>query len=288
MKNILVTGCDGYIGSHLVKSLSENGHRITGVDKHYYGEYNNTIQYLHKHITGDVMDIKGEYDVVVHLAGLVSVAESNQTGMLARYHWNNVWQTRMLLDRVKTDHFVFSSTSAAFDPVSVYARTKVSAEQEIRASKIAHTIFRFFNVSGSAGYRQLGAATHLIRVIAEVVAGKRQLLEIYGDNYDTADGTAIRDYIHVMDIVAAIVHAVNVGPQNTAYECLGTSTGSSVLEVLRTFEQVIGRDIPHVYKDRRPGDAEKLTVDTVSTLVKPQYTLEEMCISQLELERNKR
>jgi len=284
-KRILVTGSDGYIGSHLVQHLAAHGYVVDGLDNRTYGEYNDITQYCKTHHVCDAMEIQGEWDAVVHLAGLVSVEEGQRK--FVQYFHNNVWNSECILKNTRTPHFIFASTSAAFDAQSNYARNKVSVEQLIKQSKIPHTIFRFFNVSGSGGYRQLGKATHLIRVIAEVVAGKRQYLEIYGDNYNTHDGTAIRDYIHVLDIVNAIIRAIELGPQNTDYECLGTTTGSSVLEVLHTFESVIGKSIAHVFLDRRQGDLEKCTVDKLSTLIKPQYTLADMCITQLKLERNK-
>jgi UDP-glucose 4-epimerase len=284
-KRILVTGSDGYIGSHLVKHLVAHGYIVDGLDNRSYGEYNDITQYCSTHNVCDAMDIRGNWDVIVHLAGLVSVAEGQRK--YVEYFQNNVWNSECLLKNTYTPHFIFASTSAAFDPQSNYARNKVAVEKLIKKHGVQHTIFRFFNVSGSGGYRQLGDATHLIRVIAEVITGKRQQLEIYGTDYNTPDGTAIRDYIHVLDIVSAIIRAIELGPQNTDYECLGTTTGSSVLDVLKTFENVAGKSIPHTLLDRRPGDLEKCTVDKLSTLIQPQYTLADMCYSQLKLERNK-
>lgn len=171
---------------------------------------------------------------------------------------------------------------------SPYARSKVAAEDVIREKASGYTIFRFFNVSGTDGVnRQLGAASHLIRVAAEVAAGKRSHLEIFGTDYPTRDGTAIRDYVHVVDLANAIATAVDVGPANTPYECLGSKHGYTVLEVLDAMRTVTGHAIPTVAAPRRLGDAEICIVKELSTLITLTRSLEDMCLDQYRLELGK-
>jgi UDP-glucose 4-epimerase len=171
---------------------------------------------------------------------------------------------------------------------SPYARSKVAAEDVIKEKADGYTIFRFFNVSGTDGVnRQLGDPTHLIRVAAEAAAGKREKIEIYGTDYETRDGTCIRDYIHVMDLSNAIVNAVEAGPANTPYECLGSNTGFSVLEVLNTMERVTGKKLNRVNAPRRKGDAVSSVVDNLSKLVTLTKSIEDMCLDQYRLEIGK-
>jgi UDP-glucose 4-epimerase len=171
---------------------------------------------------------------------------------------------------------------------SPYARSKVAAEDVIKERARGYTIFRFFNVSGTDGVnRQLGAASHLIRVAAMVAAGKIPNIKIFGTDYDTRDGTCIRDYIHVVDLAGAIVKAVENGPVNTPYECLGSNNGWSVLEVLDVMEQVTGKKLNRVIAGRRPGDAVASVVDNLSTYVTLSKSIEDMCLDQYKLELGK-
>lgn len=286
---ILVTGAAGYIGSHVCKKLKENGHYVEGWDNFTHGSGNSVDQYCDRFFTYDVRsDISGEFDAVVHLAGLAIVANS----VLAptSYYQTNIFGTQNVLEKVATDHFLFASTSSAWEMASPYAISKVAAEDIIKEKSNNYTIFRFFNVSGTDGTNaQLGPATHLIRIAAEVAAGSRPLLEIYGTDYDTRDGTCIRDYIHVVDLANAISKAIDVGPANTDYECLGTNHGSSVLDVVQTMEKVCGKELNKKYSERRPGDAVISVVDDLSTLIKPEKTLFDMCRDQYlyELSKNR-
>jgi UDP-glucose 4-epimerase len=193
--------------------------------------------------------------------------------------------TANILDRVQTGHVLFASTSSAWEMASPYARSKVAAEDVIKEKASGYTIFRFFNVSGTDGVnRQLGAPTHLIRVAAEHAAGKRDSVEIYGNDYNTKDGTCIRDYIHVTDLADAIVKAVDNGPTNTPYECLGSNTGYSVLDVLNTMEQVTGKKLNRIVSPRRQGDAVASVVDQISKFVTLNKSIEDMCLDQYKLE----
>jgi UDP-glucose 4-epimerase len=184
------------------------------------------------------------------------------------------------------DHFLFASTSAAWDMGSPYARSKVAAEDVIKEKANGYTIFRFFNVSGTDGiHRQLGTPSHLIRVAAMVAAGKIPNLKIFGTDYATRDGTCIRDYIHVVDLANAIVSAVERGPANTPYECLGSNTGFTVREVIDTMQEVTGKKLNIIEAPRREGDAVASVVDTLSELVTLNKSIQDMCLDQYKLEK---
>lgn len=282
---VLVTGATGYIGSHVCKLLKEHGHYVEGWDTNIHGEYNDVSKYAYVDNL-DITDrfaVHGSYDSVVHLAGRSVVPQSLKEP--TEYYRVNAMGTSNMLDRVQTDNFIFASTSSAFEMASPYARSKVAAEDIIKEKSSGYTIFRFFNVSGTDGVnRQLGTPTHLIRVAAMVAAGKLPHINIFGVDYDTRDGTCIRDYIHVSDLSAAIVKAVEYGPQNTPYECLGSNTGYSVLEVLDAMERVTGKKLERIISDRRTGDAVASVVDKLSNYATLTKSIEDMCLDQYKLE----
>lgn len=281
---VLVTGAGGYIGSHVCKLLAEHGYWVTGWDTHIHGEYNNVTKYVNYFNTVDVTSPDPcQYDAVVHLAGRSVVPDSLKEP--TEYYRVNAMGTAAMLDAVETNNFIFASTSSAWEMASPYARSKVAAEDVIKEKASGYTIFRFFNVSGTDGVnRQLGAPSHLIRVAAMASAGKFANINIYGNDYDTRDGTCIRDYIHVVDLAFALVKAVENGPLNTPYECLGSNTGYSVLEVLDTMEKVTGKKLHRIICGRREGDAVASVVDKLSTYATLTKTIEDMCLDQYKLE----
>lgn len=290
MARVLVTGCNGYIGSHVVKMLAEHGYDVEGWDIDIHGDdHNDVSKYLTNFFAEDVNNIScawTQFDSVVHLGGLSVVPQS----MLepTAYYNTNIMGTDALLRKVGTPHILFASTSSAWEMASPYARSKVGAEDVIKEKADGYTIFRFFNVSGTDGrHRQIGPATHLIRVAAEAAAGKREGMKIYGTDYDTRDGTCIRDYVHVCDLASAIVEGVNNGPRNTDYECLGSNTGYSVREVISTMKDVTGVDFTVEEDGRREGDAVISVVDELSPLITLTKSLEDMCLDQFNLERSK-
>ena len=283
---VLVTGATGYIGSHVCKLLKQKGHHVEGWDINFHGEYNDVsfIDLFEKVDITNIMYNEQEFDAVVHLAGRSVVPQSLKEP--SEYYRVNAMGTDHLLEKVKTPNFIFASTSSAFEMASPYARSKVAAEDIIKEKANGYTIFRFFNVSGTDGIRrQLGVPSHLIRVAAMAAAGLRADIKIFGKDYPTRDGTCIRDYIHISDLCNSIVKAVETGPTNTPYECLGSAQGYSVLDVIDSMERVTGINLKKVFTDRRAGDATSCIVDNLSELCELTKTLDDMCLDQYNLDR---
>lgn len=286
---VLITGVTGYIGSHLAKVLFEAGHHVVGLDIEWK-KHNDVSRYCHRILIKDVTKhvCDEDYDVIVHLAGLIQVEES--VAHPTKYYSTNLGGTvNMLRQNVNGEpHFIFASTAGAFDAQSPYARSKLAAEDVIKEKSKNYTIFRFFNVAGSDGmHRQVGRASHLIRIAAETAAGKRDYMSIYGEDYDTPDGSCVRDYIHVVDLVNAIRDTIKHGAFNTPYECIGSGKGYSVKEVVQTMKDVTGQDFTVKMAGRRDGDPASLAIDNQFNLLHPQYQLKDMCLSAYNIESRK-
>jgi len=287
MKKVLVTGCNGYIGSHTVKALKEAGYIVHGIDRTY--SMNKVQKYLDLYMHGDANDFTKayRYDAVVHLAGYISVEESVKQPFM--YFNNNTLVTHWQLHFNGTNgcnNFIFASTAAAFNPISPYAQSKLMAESLVKAMANNFTIFRFFNVAGNNGeFGQIGNATHLIRIAAQTAAGKRSHITINGTDWDTIDGTCVRDYVHVSDLVDGIVKAVDK-PSNKPYECIGTGNNYSVRQVINTMKKVSGIDFKVVEGPKRDGDVPSITVPNglISDYIKCEKTLEDMCLSAYKIE----
>ena len=285
MKKVLVTGGYGYIGSHTIKRLAECGYVVDSLD--IKPSSNDISPFVRKNMIGDIKNDMywGNYDAVVHFSALLAVGESVSVPW---YYINtNIIGTKGILKHAPTDNFIFASTAAAFDPASSpYAQSKLLAESIIKEhakeKNTNYTIFRFFNVAGNNGsFSQIGKATHLIRIAAETAAGIRPYMNLFGTDYDTKDGTCIRDYIHVLDLVEAVVKAVDK-PKNTEYECISSGNEYSCRDVINTMKNVTGINFKVIETGRREGDPATSLIppnSKISDYVDCQYGLEDMCIS---------
>ncbi len=305
-KAILVTGGAGYIGSHVVKQLGLAGERIVILDNLSTGFTDATL--FGELIVGDTGDqqlvsrILQEHDIesVLHFAAHTIVPESVSDPL--KYYLNNTANTRNLLQccqQAEIKHFIFSSTAAVYgtpehslvnestptSPINPYGTSKLMSEWMLRdlsaATDLNHVALRYFNVAGSDPDGQIGQstknATLLIKVAAEVAVGKRDKLLVFGTDYPTADGTGVRDYIHVSDLADAHIQALEYlrsGGDSTTLNC-GYGHGYSVREVIDTVNTVNGSPITVEEHPRRPGDSAQLvaTVDSIHNTLdwQPRY-----------------
>lgn len=290
---ILVTGGAGYIGSHTCVQLLESGHSVFVVDNFNNSSpvvLERIKAITNKEFDFAQADIRdksalgrifatGSYDAVIHFAGLKAVGES--VAQPARYYDNNVSGSLVLFEAmvahgVKT--IVFSSSATVYgDPASVpiredfplapanpYGRSKLMVEEilaDIAKSDAAWqvTLLRYFNPAGAhesglIGEHPNGIPNNLLPYVSQVAVGRLQELSIFGDNYPTADGTGVRDYIHVVDLARGHLAALGKMSPGVKTVNLGTGRGYSVLEMLRAFEAASGRPIPYRIAPRRPGD----------------------------------
>lgn len=294
MKHILLTGGAGYIGSHVLKSLAEimPALQVTVVDWNLENSPNR--EFVKRHAwRSHHLDLSGPegihllktnpFDVIIHLAALISVEESTQQP--TRYWRNNLLSTdRILSEAERGMHLIFASTGTAFQPANAYAYSKVACEEEIIERKtLQQTIFRFYNVSGlREGLQPTGQPTHLIRRAAMAAAGKLDSLTVFGTDWETKDGTCVRDYIHVQDIAESIVMAIVKGPSNTPYECLGSGKGYSVLDVIQSMKRVSGVDFNVRMEGRRDGDVASMICPTQYKHIVLNKDLDAMCLSAFE------
>ncbi len=286
---LIVCGGAGYIGSHMCKLLAENGHEVNVLDNLATG-HREAAQWgtLHVGDIGDaafVAEVFGRIrpDGVLHFAARSLVAES--VAKPREYWLNNVVATLNLLEQVRRTPdcvFVFSSTAAIFgnprsevidelhprDPINAYGRSKLAIELVLQdywqAYKLPSVSFRYFNAAGADASGRIGEShqpeSHLIPRILESMLGREEKLKVFGDDYETPDGTCIRDYIHVADLCQAHLLGLEYLRRNPAahFFNLGNGTGFSVREVIDVAQRVIGRPIPHDMAARRPGDPARL------------------------------
>ncbi|UCE02612.1 MAG: UDP-glucose 4-epimerase GalE [Candidatus Latescibacterota bacterium] len=289
---ILVTGGAGYIGSHTCKVLAQSGFRPVVLDNLVYG-HREAVKWG-PFFEGNVSDTKLVRQIVrehgiraiVHFAAYAYVGESMQQP--EKYFQNNVVQSMHMLQAALengVEHVVFSSTCAVYGepesvpireeqslrPVSPYGESKLIVERALHWLGAAHDLgwvaLRYFNAAGADPEQELGEEhdpeTHLIPLVIQAALGRLPYLEIYGTDYDTPDGTAIRDYIHVTDLADAHVRALRYlmqGGRSVALN-LGTGEGSSVREVVAAVERSSGRSVPVREVGRRPGDPPVLVAD---------------------------
>lgn len=290
---VLVTGGAGYIGSHAVLAFSEAGYTVVVLDNLSTGIRQNLPREI-PFVEGDVADMDLVESIIrqhhvrqiVHFAGSIVVPESVENPLL--YYRNNTAASRNLLEaavRTGVSRFIFSSTAAVYgepevvpvqensplEPTNPYGRSKLMTEWMLRDVAAAHELkyvaLRYFNVAGADPQGRTGQstprATHLIKVACEVAVGARPYIQVFGDDYPTADGTCVRDYIHVTDLAAAHVCALQHladGGDNLALNC-GYGHGFSVREVLETVQKVAGRRLDIRDAPRRAGDPGRLISD---------------------------
>ncbi len=284
--SVLVTGGGGYIGSHMVWHLTDADEDVIVLDDFSTG-FDWAVPPEARIVTGDCGDqellsrifAENRVDAIIHFAGSIIVPESVAEPL--RYYFNNTVKSRALIEsavKAGVPHIIFSSTAAVYGtpavfpvpedaplaPESPYGRSKLMTEMMLADASAAHgftyAALRYFNVAGADPKGRTGqstrGATHLIKVASETALGKREAITVFGDDYPTPDGTCIRDYIHVTDLVAAHADALRylrAGGGNLVVNC-GYGRGFSVLEVLETVRNVSGRDFPVALGPRRPGD----------------------------------
>ncbi|MDZ5698790.1 UDP-glucose 4-epimerase GalE [Chelativorans sp. M5D2P16] len=284
---VLVTGGAGYIGSHMVWELLDRGEEVVVIDRLSTG-FDWAVPQAAELVVGDVGDQalvertieRRGVDAIIHFAGSIVVPESVADPL--GYYLNNTVKSRALIEsavRCGVPHFIFSSTAAVYGtprsnpvteddplaPESPYGTSKLMTETMLRdvaaAHDFAYTALRYFNVAGADPGQRSGqstrGATHLIKVACETAAGKRPHMEVFGDDYPTHDGTCVRDYIHVSDLVNAhylALQRLRQGGGSLVANC-GYGRGFSVLEVIDTVKRVAGTDFAVRKSARRPGDA---------------------------------
>ena len=304
---ILVTGGAGYVGSHCVKELLRQKREVVifdnldqGVREAVLGEH---------FVEGDLLhpeDLQGIFDhheiaAVMHFAALASVGDSMRNPQ--RYYENNVIGTLNLLDAMhehRVNQLIFSSSAAVYGdpdlvpipedhrklPKNPYGRTKWMMEQAMadysQAYGLRYVALRYFNAAGCDPDGELGEnhdpEEHLIPIVLDVALGRRNEITIFGTDYDTPDGTCVRDYVHVSDLATAhllALDALEAGAESTAYN-LGIGAGYSVREVIESCRRVTGLTIPAIEGPRRPGDPAVLVADPARAMRelswKPRFT----------------
>jgi UDP-glucose 4-epimerase len=285
--SILVTGGAGYIGSHMVIDLLDAGEKVVVIDNLSTG-FERAIDKRATFIIGDISNnslvkkICHKYNVrsVIHLAGSTVVPESVKNPL--KYYLNNTTASRTLIEvsvEAGVENFIFSSTAAVYGitdakpvkeesslfPLSPYGRSKLMTELMLADVASAHNVkcgvLRYFNVAGADPKGRAGQstsnATHLIKVACQVALGQRDKLEIFGTDYPTADGTCVRDYIHVTDLTSthiALLNHLRTGGENLTLNC-GYGFGFSVRDVVNEVVDVSGTKFTVRETNRRPGDA---------------------------------
>lgn len=287
---LLVLGGAGYIGSHTAVELLDRGHEVVIADNLITG-YKQAVPKEAVFYQGDIRDYnflnnlfkKEKIDAVIHFAAFSLVGESVTNPL--KYYENNLYGTKVLLQAMidnNVDKIVFSSTAATYGepenipilesdrtcPTNPYGETKLAMEKMMKWSANAYQLryvsLRYFNACGAHKSGKLGEAhnpeSHLIPLVLQVPNGKRESVSIYGTDYDTPDGTCIRDYIHVTDLAEAHILAVEYlmkGGESNVFN-LGNGVGYSVREVIETARKVTGHPIPAVEIPRRAGDPARL------------------------------
>lgn len=274
-KKILVTGSEGYIGKHLCHLLDTHGFETYKLDKYFEhrGAYTFEVDLRKPQDIRRAGLDKYEFDVIIHLAALVQVGESVKYP--TAYYNTNINGTHWLRNIVPHKKFVFASTGAAEGMASPYAISKKVAEDMLIEQEPECTIFRFYNVIGSEGFEPTNPDGLFYNLVKSLETKK---MTIYGNDYDTKDGTAIREYVHVMDICRALMKAITE-PSTNRIENLAYNDTRTVKEIVQTFYKV--NEIPEdgittEYAPRRDGDLEACYLENPSPFMVRNYSYEEM------------
>lgn len=323
MKNILVIGGAGYIGSHTVKMLAAQGYNPIVFDNLSKGHKEAVEKFPFE--LGDLGDKtrltevfkKHAIDAVMHFAAFIEVGESVQAP--SKYYHNNVAQVLNLLDAMvenKVKFFVFSSTAATFgepvrstidethpqNPINPYGNTKLMVEKMLADFDTAYglkaTALRYFNASGADDSGEIGEShspeTHLIPLVLQAAAGKRPCIKVFGTDYPTQDGTCVRDYVHVNDLARAHILALEKMFRENKSERfnLGSGSGFSVAELIKEAKKITGIDFKVETAPRRPGDPAVLVADSTKAQHvlgwKPQYNLTRIIQTAWNWEQHRR
>ena len=295
---VMVTGGAGYIGSHAVLALADAGHEVVVVDNLVTG-FGWAVDPRATLVELDVADaavrdvIRDQrVGAILHFAGSVVVPESVADPL--KYYRNNTAASRALIESAVTGgvgHFIFSSTAATYGtparvpvaegdptvPINPYGMSKLMTEAMLRDVAAAHPLnyacLRYFNVAGADPQRRSGqstaGATHLIKVAVEAAIGRRDAVAVFGTDFDTPDGTGVRDYIHVSDLAAAHLAALDLllaDPGTSHTLNCGYGRGFSVLEVLDAVDRVTNVTVERRIEGRRPGDPAALIADNRAIL----------------------
>jgi len=293
-QKILVTGGAGYIGSHTVRLLADQGYSLIVVDNLIYGHREAILSSGVELVEGDLGDkvlmsrifSDNEIETVLHFAAYAYVGESVTNP--EKYYQNNIGAPLNLLEVMRKHNckkFIFSSTCATYgnpeyipidenhpqNPINPYGKSKKMLETVLMdyasAYGFGYVFLRYFNAAGASLDGKIGEdhdpETHLIPLILDAVTGDRENITVFGTDYDTPDGTAIRDYIHVVDLASAHLLAVkHLRDGGDSLICnLGTGNGNSVKEVIASVERVTGKSVPTKYGGRRAGDPPRLVAD---------------------------
>ncbi|MBI5100990.1 MAG: UDP-glucose 4-epimerase GalE [Nitrospirae bacterium] len=290
---ILITGGAGYIGSHMTRTLGEKGHDLVVYDNLSSG-HRDSVLYgrlveadLADRDTLDLTLRDGGFDAVIHFAAFIAVEESVRNPLL--YYRNNYVNALNLIEACRkyhVDRFIFSSTAAVYGipekspvtedmplmPINPYGASKMMVERTLKdlaaTGSFRYVSLRYFNVAGADQQERIGqrykAATHIITLALMTALGKREYLNLFGTDYDTPDGTCIRDYIHIDDLIGAHVLALDHlsgGGESRIFNC-GYGRGCSVREVIGMAKKVTGIDFPVRETERREGDPPSLIADS--------------------------
>lgn len=317
---ILVTGAAGYIGSHTIVELLNNNYEVIGIDnfvnskKEVVGKIEKVSGKKFKFIEGDVRDLEilnkifqeNDIEAVIHFAGLKAVGES--VSMPIEYYDNNINSTLSLIKVMKNYRcrkFIFSSSATVYgapNKLPILENFPLSTTNPYGTTKLVNeyilsdlyksdnnweiTLLRYFNPIGSEktgtlGENPNGIPNNLMPYIVRVAIGQLEKLYVYGNDYPTHDGTGVRDYIHVVDLARGHVKAIEKSKKGINIYNLGTGTGYSVLDVVKTFEKVNNVKIPYVITERRPGDVAECYADVSKAKREieweAKYNLEDMC-----------